>query len=64
MIKLNGKEICLKCKTLSELLQVSGVDISKSAAEINGNIIPRSMHSNYQLQDKDEVNLVEFVGGG
>jgi thiamine biosynthesis protein ThiS len=50
--------------TINNLLQQLRVDICQVAVEKNSEIIPRSNYEIVQLADGDEVELVEFVGGG
>jgi sulfur carrier protein len=34
------------------------------AVEINGDIVPASQHTTYQLSDGDSVEIVGAIGGG
>jgi sulfur carrier protein len=50
--------------TLVGLLQHLGVTGGPVAVERNREIIPRALHSSTTLHDGDEVEIVQFVGGG
>lgn len=34
------------------------------AVELNGDIIPRSLHASTPLQDQDRLEIVHAIGGG
>lgn len=51
-------------KLLSEVLRVEGYRAEQVAAEINGEIIPRSQFDRMLLKDGDRLEVVSFVGGG
>ncbi len=51
-------------KLLSEVLRVEGYRAEQVAAEINGEIIPRSQFDKMLLKDGDRLEVVSFVGGG
>lgn len=46
---------------LIELMQLSG---KRLAIELNGQIVPRSMHAQTTLQANDLVEIVQAIGGG
>ncbi len=45
---------------LLKLLNIQG----RLAIDVNGEIIPRSNHSNHLLTNKDRVEIVYAIGGG
>ena len=50
--------------TVAQLLADSGLADRKVAVEVNGTIVPRSMHSNHALHEGDRVEIVHALGGG
>lgn len=64
-IMLNGQEKSLKAPlTISALLQDMGLGERRVAVEVNREIVPRSQHEGFQLQDNDRVEVVFAIGGG
>ncbi len=64
-IVLNGqpREICPEL-TVAALLEELELDPRQVAVERNRQIVPRAEHSEAQLADGDQVEVVTFVGGG
>jgi len=50
---------CLQ--TLIDQLQLTG---KRYAVEVNKEIVPRSEHADYVLNDGDKVEIVQAIGGG
>ena len=46
------------------LLNDEGLAGRRVAIEVNGEIVPRSLHDTHQLQDGDVVEIVHALGGG
>ncbi|MGH8054392.1 MAG: sulfur carrier protein ThiS [Stenotrophomonas sp.] len=64
-IQLNGETRPLPAPlTLIELLAAEGLAERRVAIEVNQEIVPRSQHGEYQLQDGDVVEIVHALGGG
>jgi len=64
-IMLNGQEKSFKAPlTVSALLQDMGLGERRVAVEVNREIVPRSQHAGFQLQDNDRVEVVFAIGGG
>jgi len=64
-IMLNGQEKSFKTPlTVSALLQDMGLGERRVAVEVNREIVPRSLHEGFQLQDNDRVEVVFAIGGG
>ena len=64
-IVLNGQEKSLTAPlTISALLQDMGLGERRVAVEVNREIVPRSQHGGFQLQDNDRVEVVFAIGGG
>jgi sulfur carrier protein len=64
-INLNGKPQELPDgSTVGDLLRQLGLADKRVAVEINGDIVPRSLHSTHGLTQDDRVEVVVAVGGG
>jgi thiazole synthase len=64
-IQLNKENYELpSLSSLADLIQSLQLDAKNIAVELNREIISKSRLKEVQLQDKDEVYLVRFVGGG
>ncbi len=50
--------------TLADLLASLGIDGRRVAVEHNREIAPKSLWSEIALQDGDQLEIVQFVGGG
>jgi thiamine biosynthesis protein ThiS len=50
--------------TLAVFLASLGIDLRKVAVERNREIVPRSAYEAVALMDGDELEIVQFVGGG
>jgi thiamine biosynthesis protein ThiS len=50
--------------TLTALLAQLGVDSRRVAVEHNLNVIKRAQYDSTQIADGDQVEIVNFVGGG
>ena len=61
----NGKEMMVDEKTtIAEFLERSGYRQDRVVIEKNGEVIPRRFYETEYLSDKDEIEIVHFVGGG
>ena len=64
-LTVNGKQQRLEGgDTLSALLQQLAITDGRFAVEVNGEIVPKSQHQGYVLQDNDAVEIVRAIGGG
>jgi len=64
-IFLNGIEIQLDTgTTLKQLIEKEGMSGKRLAAEVNRDIITKSDHINFVLNDGDKVEIVHAIGGG
>ncbi len=65
-ITLNGDPIGLSedRPTIAGLLAQQGLTERRVAVEVNGEIVPRSRHAEYHLQDGDSIEIVHALGGG
>ena len=64
MVKVNGKQLDVQGKTISELVEIEGYQITRVAVELNEDIVPKSAYDSTVLNDGDSVEIVGFVGGG
>ena len=64
MVKINGEELNVAGKTVTEYLATTKYDSKRIAIERNGDIIPKSQYGETVLKDGDSVEVVSFVGGG
>ncbi len=64
-IKLNGDPYDLAAPvTVSELLARLGIDGRRVAVELNLVVLKRGAFAEATLKEGDEVEIVNFVGGG
>jgi sulfur carrier protein len=64
-IKLNGDGFELaEHASLYDLIQVLDLEGKRYALEVNEDIISRSEHQNYRLNEGDQVEIVQAIGGG
>ena len=64
MVKINGKELNVAGKTISEYLATTNCNPKRIAVERNGDIVFKSEYDETLLQDGDSIEVVSFVGGG
>ena len=64
MVKVNGVELELAGKTLSDYLAATDYDPKRIAVERNGDIVFKSQYDATILEDGDSLEIVSFVGGG
>ena len=64
-IQLNGKEKQIKPETsLKQLIENEGMAGKRLAAEVNQEIITKSEHATFMLNDGDIIEIVHAIGGG
>ncbi len=64
-ITVNGNEqICAHNALISDLLVQLELVGRRVAVELNGEIVPRSLHGSVALSDGDQIEIVVAVGGG
>ena len=62
---VNGKSRSLAGPvSVRQLIQEMDLLDKRIAVEINGEIVPASQHSTYQLSDGDSIEIVGAIGGG
>ena len=50
--------------TVAALLAAEGLAERRVAVEVNGQIVPRSQHGQWLVQEGDAVEIVHALGGG
>lgn len=50
--------------TVAALIDAQGLDRTRVAVELNGQIVSRATFDDTLLHDDDKVEIVHFVGGG
>ncbi len=64
-IVVNGKVRSLDAPlTLTEFLHLLELRSDRCAVELNRHIVPRESWPNTVLNDKDQLEIVHFIGGG
>lgn len=64
MVKINGENLDIAGKSISEYLLTTNYNLKRIAIEKNGNIVPNAAYETTLLSDGDSVEVVSFVGGG
>ncbi len=64
-IQLNGRKLELSNKySIATLLKKYKIDSKKIAVELNGKIISRNKYKTIYIKNKDQIEVVYFIGGG
>jgi sulfur carrier protein len=64
-IRLNGDPYVIEGDPrLTTLIEALKMKPTRIAAELNRSIIPRAEYSKITLREGDELELINFVGGG
>lgn len=64
MVKINGTEMDVSGKLISDYLAGTSYDAKRIAIERNGEILPKAKYSETVMEDGDVIEVVSFVGGG
>ena len=64
MVKVNGMELDIAGKTVTEYLSTTNYDPKRIAVERNGDIVFKSQYDVTVVDDGDSLEIVSFVGGG
>ena len=64
MVKINGTELDIAGKTVSEYLATTSFCSKRIAVECNGEIVFKSQYDVTILKDGDCLEIVSFVGCG
>lgn len=49
---------------LAQLIESQNYDSDRVAAEVDMQIVPRTIWNEFKLKDQMKIEIVEFVGGG
>lgn len=64
-IKLNGNDYFLDAPiNVNDLLKKMDIHPLRVAVEINLDIIPKERYANALINEGDQIEVIEFVGGG
>ncbi len=64
-IKLNGKKIqVFKDSSLVSVLKKFKIPLNKVAIELNRKILNKNTLNKLKINEKDEIEIVHFIGGG
>lgn len=63
-LRVNGEIRSFDEMSLYSIISAMNLDPSRVAAELNGNIIPRSDFKDTFPKNGDSLEIVHFVGGG
>lgn len=63
-IQLNGDRYSFSGVTINDLLMELSLAGQRLAVEVNGEIVSRHSHQEYQLNADDKVEIVQAIGGG
>ena len=61
---INGVQEAAEGKSVEQVLQEKGIDLSNVAVERNGEIVPKRQYDSVILTAEDRLEIVSFVGGG
>ncbi|MDO9289801.1 MAG: sulfur carrier protein ThiS [Thermodesulfovibrionales bacterium] len=61
---INGDNIDSNAGTVKELLEELKIEPGRVAVEVNLSIIKKADYESHRLKDGDNVEIVNFVGGG
>lgn len=64
MVKINGEELDAAGKTITEIVEEGGYQVTHVAVERNEEIVPKAQYGEVTAQDGDVIEIVRFVGGG
>jgi len=51
-------------QTVAALIEARGLNRKAIVAEVGGTIVAQQDFDNYPLKDNDQIELIQFVGGG
>lgn len=63
-LKVNGEMRTVRALNVADLLAELGIPLAKVAVERNREIVPKSTFAETALAAGDEIEIVNFVGGG
>lgn len=64
-IDINGEPRSMDAPlTVAGLVEFLGLEGRRLAVEVNGTVVPRSVHATRTLADGDRIEIVHAIGGG
>ncbi|MBO6851581.1 MAG: sulfur carrier protein ThiS [Marinobacter sp.] len=64
-VQVNGDGVELPAQaTVADLIEHMALTGKRLAVEVNEDIVPRSQHPDFRLNDGDRVEVVHAIGGG
>ncbi|MGB1465840.1 MAG: sulfur carrier protein ThiS [Alcanivorax nanhaiticus] len=63
-LTVNGDTLTLTGTTIADLVAQLKLTGRRLAVEVNREIIPKSQHGDFTLNDDDVVEIVHAIGGG
>ena len=64
-IKLNGKKVqVFKDSSIISILNKFKIPLNKVAIELNRKILNKNTLNKLKINEKDEIEIVHFIGGG
>ncbi len=63
-LKVNGEDITTGAETVEGLIEEFSLKPGGVAVEVNLTVIRKSEYGAFRLSEGDEVEIVNFVGGG
>lgn len=61
---VNGDTLSLDGNTIADLVTQLELAGRRLAVEVNREIVPKSQHANFALNEDDVVEIVHAIGGG
>lgn len=61
---VNGDPLSLEGSTVTDLVAQLNLQGRRLAVEVNRDIVPKSEHVTFRLNDGDVVEIVHAIGGG
>jgi len=64
-VLVNGDGVELPAQaTIADLIEHMALTGKRLAVEVNEDIVPRSQHRDFRLNDGDRIEMVHAIGGG
>lgn len=63
-LTVNGDSLSLEGSTVADLVAQLQLQGRRLAVEVNRDIVPKSEHATFALNDGDVVEIVHAIGGG
>ena len=63
-ITVNGDNLAFSGSTIADLVSELALTGRRLAVEVNRDIVPKSQHGEFRLNEGDEVEIVHAIGGG